>query len=392
MSSIARMRTDVTSTPLSVRSGERRRCRLRARLSPSTAAGGGKVDLARCFDALRDHGSDGGALNKWAPRAQSVCAHAAAGPLRSCTQTTSSCVIELRRRRPPLVWATGASAPCIGIFKPLFVDALSEGLLRDEAIFGASVLRDSARPLAHRRLRFVGRCHRRRRRELLVETRAFCELPDDRTEFTAIGIDASLVSAAVQFSSASCAHNVVLGATLSLISLSSDDCPAAARTVAQGDVCSNALGLTRGADLQLERKLIVDTHALLDAPVATRTSHMRSGASVELSDALSDAATTAFGLAADAMEEQLGVVLLLWDQQAKLPFWRRFLAVPCVALVGLGRSCRLTSFNRPHFEFFWHCTSRAAHMQSPPSLVSIWTFPLVCSIVLLVVALLVMIL
>jgi dipeptidase len=74
---------------------------------------------ADLFAALRDHGDDptpsystvNGMLS--AP-----CAHA--GGLVTSTQTTASWVTDLQAR--PLHWATGTSAPCTSIFKPVRVD------------------------------------------------------------------------------------------------------------------------------------------------------------------------------------------------------------------------------------------------------------------------------
>jgi len=50
-----------------------------------------------------------------------VCMHAGFGPIRS-GQATASMVVFLDEERPT-VFATGTSAPCTSIFKPLWVDA-----------------------------------------------------------------------------------------------------------------------------------------------------------------------------------------------------------------------------------------------------------------------------
>lgn len=55
-----------------------------------------------------------------------VCAHAAGSPPRKSGQSTGSLVVALRQGRPPEVWATGTSAPCTGIFKPVIMAALPE--------------------------------------------------------------------------------------------------------------------------------------------------------------------------------------------------------------------------------------------------------------------------
>ena len=50
-----------------------------------------------------------------------ICMHASLGPIR-VSQTTGSMIISLQENNP-LIFATGTSAPCTGIFKPIWVDA-----------------------------------------------------------------------------------------------------------------------------------------------------------------------------------------------------------------------------------------------------------------------------
>ncbi|MBM3126536.1 MAG: peptidase U34 [Chloroflexi bacterium] len=50
-----------------------------------------------------------------------VCMHAGFGPIR-VGQSTASMVVYLNKERP-LIFASGTSAPCTGIFKPLWLDA-----------------------------------------------------------------------------------------------------------------------------------------------------------------------------------------------------------------------------------------------------------------------------
>ena len=50
-----------------------------------------------------------------------ICMHASFGPIRG-SQSTASMIVSLDKNRP-LVFATGTSAPCTGIFKPYWVDA-----------------------------------------------------------------------------------------------------------------------------------------------------------------------------------------------------------------------------------------------------------------------------
>ncbi|WP_426574095.1 C69 family dipeptidase [Aquihabitans sp. McL0605] len=88
----------------------------RARTQAAAEVAVGPLDL---FAALRDHGAEpsptysvvNGALD--AP-----CAHA--GGRVTATQTTGSWVADLRGEQ--IHWATGTSAPCTSIFKPLRVD------------------------------------------------------------------------------------------------------------------------------------------------------------------------------------------------------------------------------------------------------------------------------
>jgi dipeptidase len=53
-----------------------------------------------------------------------VCMHAGFGPIR-VSQTTASMVVYLDKENP-LIFATGTSAPCTGIFKPFWMDTFPE--------------------------------------------------------------------------------------------------------------------------------------------------------------------------------------------------------------------------------------------------------------------------
>lgn len=97
-----------------------RRCRTEGIL----AAAAGSIDLATAMRLLRDHGEDGEAPT-WTPAdgllGQDVCAHAGFGPVR-VSQSVGSMVAHLVRGQPPTVWATGTSAPCTSVFKPVWFD------------------------------------------------------------------------------------------------------------------------------------------------------------------------------------------------------------------------------------------------------------------------------
>jgi dipeptidase len=87
----------------------------RARTQPAAEAARGPADL---MAALRDHGR--GAVPSWSMVNGALgapCAHA--GGLVTATQSTASWVADLRGA--PLHWATGTSAPCTSLFKPVRV-------------------------------------------------------------------------------------------------------------------------------------------------------------------------------------------------------------------------------------------------------------------------------
>ncbi len=70
---------------------------------------------------LRDHGAGSG-MAGWAPYKgsnKSVCAHAA-DPIVRKSQTTGSMVARLDAD-VQTYWVTGTSAPCLNIFKPLYL-------------------------------------------------------------------------------------------------------------------------------------------------------------------------------------------------------------------------------------------------------------------------------
>jgi len=78
----------------------------------------GNVTVKTLMDNLRHHDNGSAPGNKF--NLVDGCMHAGFGPLRP-SQSTASMVVLLDDDRPT-VFATGTSAPCTGIFKPLWVD------------------------------------------------------------------------------------------------------------------------------------------------------------------------------------------------------------------------------------------------------------------------------
>jgi secernin len=83
----------------------------------------GQITVGTMMAILRDHGSDVGP--DWTPArglaGVDACAHAGFGPVR-IGQSVGSMVSHLTHRGHTH-WVTGTSAPCTGIFKPLWLDA-----------------------------------------------------------------------------------------------------------------------------------------------------------------------------------------------------------------------------------------------------------------------------
>jgi len=81
-------------------------------------AAGGQIDTALAIQVLQDHGG----VTPYRPDSHwlgnRICAHAANGLTRNATQTTGSLVAHLHPDRST-IWATGTSAPCTSIYKPI---------------------------------------------------------------------------------------------------------------------------------------------------------------------------------------------------------------------------------------------------------------------------------
>ena len=81
-------------------------------------AGRGSLDVRRALSILRDHGQDDYGPDKHLTGTR-ICAHAANPVFRDATQSTGSLAAHLKPEGPTF-WATGTSAPCLGVFKPLW--------------------------------------------------------------------------------------------------------------------------------------------------------------------------------------------------------------------------------------------------------------------------------
>jgi dipeptidase len=93
-----------------------------ARCGRSTARlAGKKLDTAMMMAALRDHGTDADAadFHPQAIEGATVCMHAR--DARRGGQSVGSLVSDLRPQGA-LHWVTGTSAPCLSVFKPVFLD------------------------------------------------------------------------------------------------------------------------------------------------------------------------------------------------------------------------------------------------------------------------------
>ncbi len=83
----------------------------------------GSITAETMMAALRDHGPQAAADPAWNPSRgvlmDTICVHASLGPLRP-SQSTGSLVAHLSPDLPTY-WLTGTSAPCTGVFKPVYL-------------------------------------------------------------------------------------------------------------------------------------------------------------------------------------------------------------------------------------------------------------------------------
>lgn len=96
-----------------------RQCRSTALLRGTA----GKVEISKMMSYLRDHGEN--ATPEWSPgsslREWNVCMHIGFGPFR-INQSVGSMVSRLALDTQTH-WLTGTSAPCTGVFKPVWIDS-----------------------------------------------------------------------------------------------------------------------------------------------------------------------------------------------------------------------------------------------------------------------------
>ena len=97
----------------------RRRCSRSRGLMESNS---GNITVQTMASILRDHHVHPDPAAGLA--GADICMHASFGPIR-VSQTTGSMIVSLEEGNP-LVFTTGTSAPCTGIFKPCWVDAPSQ--------------------------------------------------------------------------------------------------------------------------------------------------------------------------------------------------------------------------------------------------------------------------
>jgi dipeptidase len=85
----------------------------------------GNIDTAYAIRVLRDHGIDHHQIEDYRPNSHffldRICAHSANNLSRKAAQSTGSLVAHLLPDRQTF-FATGTSAPCTGIFKPLWLE------------------------------------------------------------------------------------------------------------------------------------------------------------------------------------------------------------------------------------------------------------------------------
>jgi dipeptidase len=94
----------------------------RSRALTLLEARAGRMDAADAFALLRDHGDEGAGYRPDGHFLMSrLCSHAANALARDAAQSTGSLVACIKGSDRTF-WATGTSAPCTGLFKPIWLD------------------------------------------------------------------------------------------------------------------------------------------------------------------------------------------------------------------------------------------------------------------------------
>ena len=93
-------------------------CRARRERSAQLLGNGKPFEVKDAFAILRDHGGEDTYRPDRHYLMNHICAHSANSLSRHATQSTASLVAHLSSKART-VWATGTSAPCTGVFKPI---------------------------------------------------------------------------------------------------------------------------------------------------------------------------------------------------------------------------------------------------------------------------------
>ncbi len=91
----------------------------------------GNFTISTAMAHLRSHGSDP-YDPKGQPLMDSICAHSANPVTRHAAQTCNSMIVELKDGLMT-IWTTMTAAPCTSVYKPLWLEAVPDQILKDTA-------------------------------------------------------------------------------------------------------------------------------------------------------------------------------------------------------------------------------------------------------------------
>jgi dipeptidase len=115
-------------------------CKIRQKRSSALISGDDLLTPAMMMSTLRDHGMH--TIRNWHPAPagmKTLCVHAGFGPTRN-SQSVGSLIMHLDNKLDT-AWVTGTSAPCTGIFKPVWLNAGLPDLGADpEGTYDASTM------------------------------------------------------------------------------------------------------------------------------------------------------------------------------------------------------------------------------------------------------------